>query len=107
MAEGGGEERASGSTRPVFISYASQDAAVANSLVENLEQKGLRCWLAPRNVRPGAQYAEAIVRAINDAQAIVLVLSKSAIASTMSPGKLNERPPNTSQSSRSELIARH
>jgi TolB-like protein/tetratricopeptide (TPR) repeat protein len=81
MAEGSGEEHASGNSRTVFISYASQDAAVANSIVENLEQQGLRCWLAPRNVRPGAQYAEAIVRAINDAQAIVLVLSKSAIAS--------------------------
>jgi TolB-like protein len=81
MAEGGGEKQANRITAPVFISYASQDAAVANSLVENLEQQGLRCWLAPRNVRPGAQYAEAIVRAINDAQAIVLVLSKSAIAS--------------------------
>jgi len=81
MAQGSGEAQTTGSTPDVFLSYASQDAAVANSLVENLEQQGLRCWLAPRNVRPGAQYAEAIVRAINDAQAIVLVLSKGAIAS--------------------------
>ena len=81
MAEDGGEEKTSDRTRTVFISYASQDASVANSIVESLEQHGLRCWLAPRDVRPGAQYAEAIVRAINDAEAVVLVLSKSAIAS--------------------------
>lgn len=52
----------------VFISYASQDAAVANSMVEHLESQGSKCWMAPRDVRPGAQYADAIIRAINDAR---------------------------------------
>jgi hypothetical protein len=82
MAEGGGGERLSGSTPPVFISYASQDAAVANSIVKNLEQHGLRCWMAPRDVKPGAEYADAIVGAINEATAVALVLSHSAIASS-------------------------
>ena len=82
MAEGGGDERASGSTPTVFISYASQDAAVANSIVENLEHHGLRCWLAPRDVKPGALYADAIVGAINEAKALVLVLSGSAVTSS-------------------------
>jgi TolB-like protein/Tfp pilus assembly protein PilF len=66
----------------LFVSYASQDAAVANSLVENLEQHGLKCWIAPRDVKPGAQYADAIVRAINEADAVVLVMSESAVASS-------------------------
>ena len=65
----------------VFISYASHDAAVANSIVENLEQQGVKCWLAPRDVKPGAQYADAIVRAINEAKALVLVMSASAVDS--------------------------
>jgi TolB-like protein/Tfp pilus assembly protein PilF len=67
--------------RDVFVSYASQDAAVANLIVENLEQHGLKCWIAPRDVKPGAQYADAIVRAINEADAVVLVMSGSAVAS--------------------------
>jgi adenylate cyclase len=66
----------------VFISYASQDVAVANSIVENLEQHGIRCWVAPRDVKPGAQYADAIIRAINDAKAMVVVLSSSAMDSS-------------------------
>jgi len=82
MAEGDGDERASGSTPTVFISYASQDAAIANSIVENLEHHGLRCWLAPRDVKPGALYADAIVGAINEAKALVLVLSESAVTSS-------------------------
>jgi TolB-like protein len=81
MAESGGDEKASGSTPPVFISYASQDAAVAAALVEALERHGIPCWIAPRNVKAGAQYAEAIVRAINEARAVVLVLSASATGS--------------------------
>jgi TolB-like protein len=82
MAEGGGGERASGSTPAVFISYASQDAAVATALVEALERRGIACWIAPRDVKAGALYADAIVRAISSAKAFVLVLSESAIASS-------------------------
>jgi TolB-like protein/Flp pilus assembly protein TadD len=66
----------------VFISYASQDAAVAGTLVEALERHGVACWIAPRDVKAGAQYADAIIRAISGAKVIVLVLSESAIASS-------------------------
>ena len=57
--------RRSGSTPPVFISYASQDAAVAAALVEALERHGIPCRITPRDVKAGALYADAIVRAIN------------------------------------------
>src|SRR5882762_433330 len=66
----------------VFISYASQDAAVASALVEALERHGVRCWIAPRDVKAGALYADAIARAISGAKAFVLVLSESAISSS-------------------------
>ena len=66
----------------VFVSYASQDAAVANSIVENLEGQGLKCWIAPRDVKPGAQYADEIVLAINEAKCLVLVMSGSAVGSS-------------------------
>jgi TolB-like protein/Flp pilus assembly protein TadD len=81
MAEGGGD-KASGSTPPVFISYASQDAAVAAALVEALERRGIACWIAPRDVKAGALYADAIVRAISGAKAFVVALSENAIASS-------------------------
>jgi adenylate cyclase len=65
----------------VFISYASADVAVATDLVESLERNGITCWIAPRDVKAGAVYADAIVRAISAAKALVLVLSGSAIGS--------------------------
>ncbi|MGC2032915.1 MAG: TIR domain-containing protein [Steroidobacteraceae bacterium] len=65
----------------VFISYASHDAAVANAVVEILERHGITCWIAPRDVVPGSLYADEIVGAINDAKAVVLVLSEHSLAS--------------------------
>jgi TolB-like protein/Flp pilus assembly protein TadD len=65
----------------VFVSYASQDATTANHVVATLEQRGLKCWIAPRDVVPGTLYADEIVGAINDAIAVVLILSKQAVES--------------------------
>jgi TolB-like protein len=72
---------ASAGARTVFLSYASADAQVATQVCEYLESHGVSCWMAPRDVEPGAQYADAIVRAINDAKALVLVLSASSVGS--------------------------
>jgi TolB-like protein/tetratricopeptide (TPR) repeat protein len=81
MAEGDGEEKASSSASPVFISYASQDAAVADAVVAALERQGLKCWMAPRDVTAGAPYAGQIIHAIDTAKASVLILSRNAAAS--------------------------
>jgi TolB-like protein len=100
MTQDSTNETSSG--RDVFVSYASQDAAVANSVVENLEKQGLRCWMAPRDVVPGSLYADEIVRAINEAKALVLVLSEYAIGSPH-VGKEIER----ASSKRRRIIALH
>jgi len=66
----------------VFVSYASQDAAVAQRVCAALEAAGLPCWIAPRDVRAGESYAAAIVQAINSCWMLILVLSKGAIESS-------------------------
>ncbi len=84
MAEGGGEGQmvvAHTGTHDVFISYASHDTAVANDVSAALEGHGLKCWIAPRDVTPGAHYASEIVHAIDSAKAIVLILSQDAATS--------------------------
>jgi len=81
MAEGVGGNTARAGARTVFISYASQDATVANAVVGALEYAGLSCWIAPRDVEPGARYADEIVSAINESRAVVLVLSAHSVAS--------------------------
>lgn len=65
----------------VFVSYASQDASIANAIVAALERNGLRCWIAPRDVPPGTLYADVIIRAINGTKVLVLVLSENSVSS--------------------------
>jgi TolB-like protein len=65
----------------VFISYSSPDAAIAAEICSALERNGQSCWIAPRDVVPGAFYADAIVSAIDAASVVLLVLSQHAAAS--------------------------
>jgi TolB-like protein/tetratricopeptide (TPR) repeat protein len=80
MTEGDGE-KAGGSTPDVFISYASPDVVIADTACEALEKAGVRCWIAPRDVTPGAFYGDEIVHAIDAAKVIVLILSQNAATS--------------------------
>lgn len=84
MAEGDGQAQATAAhpgAPDVFISYASQDAAIADAIVSVLERRGLKCWIAPRDVTPGEFYAGAIVHAIDASKATVLILSQHSAAS--------------------------
>jgi TolB-like protein len=67
--------------RDVFISYASHDKAVAESVCKALEDAGIVCWIAPRDVVPGESFAGAIVHAIDATKVTVLVLSEHAATS--------------------------
>jgi TIR domain len=62
----------------VFISYAQQDKATADAACAKLEADGIRCWVAPRDVPPGTEWAGAIVDAIDHCRAMVLVFSSNA-----------------------------
>jgi hypothetical protein len=65
----------------VFLSYASTDRAAAEAVCAALETRGIRCWIAPRDVPAGADWGEAILTAIGRAHAMVLVLSRTTAAS--------------------------
>src|SRR5262249_43523102 len=62
----------------VFISYSSHDQAAAESVCAALEQDQVRCWMAPRNVLPGVDYAVCLIEAINESRLLVLVFSSHA-----------------------------
>src|SRR5271163_878436 len=68
-------------SRLVFISYASADAAIAQKVCAALEAAGILCWIAPRDVVPGTLYADGIVGALDESKILVLILSKDAVAS--------------------------
>ncbi|MEQ1616741.1 MAG: toll/interleukin-1 receptor domain-containing protein [Terricaulis sp.] len=63
----------------LFISHATKDAArEALALAQALEALGNRCWIAPRDVRPGIPYPRQIVDAVEKAQGLVLLVSRAA-----------------------------
>jgi hypothetical protein len=62
----------------IFICYSSQDETTAREVVRFLEARGLRCWISSRDVPPGQNYQETIVRALEKAKGVVFLLSKSS-----------------------------
>jgi hypothetical protein len=62
----------------VFVSYSSIDKPVADAACTALEQRGIRCWIAPRDILPGLDWGAAIVDAISESRIMVLVFSSNA-----------------------------
>ena len=62
-------------SKPVFISYASQDKDAAENVASFFESRGLKCWIAPRDIPPAADWAESIIDSIDSASSMVLLLS--------------------------------
>ena len=65
----------------VFISYQSEDQALAFEICDYLEAQGLSCWIAPRDIHAG-EYAGEITRALKSVEFLVLVCSKCTSRST-------------------------
>lgn len=65
----------------IFISHSSTDAAIAAEVCDLLERNGLKCFIAPRDIRSGREYAEELVNAIDHSGAMVLLMSKAANSS--------------------------
>jgi hypothetical protein len=61
-----------------FISYASEDGEKAHDVCRNLEKRGATCWIAPRNVRAGREYADEIVTGIERSACMIVLLSSAA-----------------------------
>jgi formylglycine-generating enzyme required for sulfatase activity len=62
----------------VFLSHSSHDKLVADSACHFLERSGLRCWIAPRDVLPGTEWADAIHAGIRACRVFALIFSANA-----------------------------
>jgi hypothetical protein len=67
----------------VFISHALEDTEISGKVCEFMEQNGVRCWVAPRDIPPGDNPRESILRAILSCPVLVLVFSQSANSSEL------------------------
>jgi hypothetical protein len=62
----------------VFISFATEDKRIANTVCHLLEAGNIRVWIAERDILPGAKWSESIVEAISNSRIMVLILSNSS-----------------------------
>ena len=62
----------------VFISYSARDKQDADAVCAILEANRIRCWIAPRDVLPGAKWPETILDGINDSRIMVLLFSSGS-----------------------------
>ncbi|MES2151158.1 MAG: toll/interleukin-1 receptor domain-containing protein [Pseudomonadota bacterium] len=65
----------------VFLSHSNADKRHAEAICGALEARAIHCWVAPRDIRPGADWAEAIIDAMDQARVLVLVLSAQSNSS--------------------------
>jgi uncharacterized protein YjbI with pentapeptide repeats len=64
-----------------FISYSTQDQDFAEHLYADLQDKGVRCWFAPHDIRSGKKLHEQIDAAIQLQDRLLLILSKASMES--------------------------
>jgi TIR domain len=62
----------------VFICCSSKDKPAADAVCATLEARGVRCWIDPRNIRPGHDRGLALLDALHESSLMVLVFSSSA-----------------------------
>src|SRR5258708_6993085 len=62
----------------VFISHSSKDRATADAICAHLESAGIQCWIAPRNIEPGATWTKGIMQGLEACRVLILVFSEHA-----------------------------
>jgi hypothetical protein len=74
----------------VFISYAKPDQRSADAVCAGLEERGIRCWIASRDIDPGKPWSEKIMDALLGSTATVVLLSGASNASKQVPKEVAE-----------------
>lgn len=69
----------------IFLSYSSERSELVTDLAKELENRGVSCWYAPRNIT--GDYATSIINAIEKCRAFVVLIDERA---AVSPHVLNE-----------------
>jgi hypothetical protein len=95
----------------VFLSHSHVDKRHADAICHCLEDAGVRCWVAPRDIRPSEDWAEAIINGMDQCRILLLIFSSSSNNSpqvrreveravnkglTILPFRIEEVPPSKS-----------
>lgn len=67
----------------VFISHSYENRALANKVGEALRRSGLEVWDDQKEILPGDNWAQKIAKALEESEAMVVLLTPSTLNSTM------------------------
>jgi len=73
----------------IFVSYSSKDKAIADTIVSSMEKNNIRCWYAPRDVKPSEDWGKAISNAIQQSKVFLVIFSGNANKSQRVLDELN------------------
>ncbi len=74
--------------RKVFISHSQKDKKIADIICSTLESEGIGCWIAPRDIPYGNDWAGEITNAIEASKLFVFVLSENSNLSRQCPKEI-------------------
>lgn len=66
----------------IFVSYVEEDSRIADQIGQGLRAAGYSTWLYEQDGLPGTDYMEIISNVIDQAQAIVILISAKSVLST-------------------------
>ena len=66
------------SNKDVFISHSSVDSKLAYAMCDYLEEKGVRCWIAPRDIPGGVKYGKSIIMGVKTCKIMVVLFNNNA-----------------------------
>lgn len=75
--------------KKVFISHSQKDKPIADIICNSLEQAGIDCWIAPRDIPYGTVWAGEIAAAIKASKIFLFILSHSSNASRQCYKEIN------------------
>jgi hypothetical protein len=65
----------------IFLSYVQEDGDVAREVADGLEKAGYAVWYYERDSLPGHSYLEQILGVLDDARAVVVIISPATLGS--------------------------
>jgi hypothetical protein len=72
----------------VFVSYSRQEAPFADSLLDELEDRGFKVWMDYQSLTPAKPWLEEIYRGIEEADVVLLVVSKAVMVSKFASAEM-------------------
>lgn len=73
----------------VFVSYSSIDKTITDTIVVSMEQNQIRCWYAPRDIKPSEDWGKAISNAIEQSKVFLIIFSGNSNRSQRVLDELN------------------